>query len=358
MMEKKNNLSSEPLPLERMPRPAPIETIDFIESLGEIVIGTRMKRLSEQLFPVVDQLYAETGIAFRAHWFALFRLLMTAEHLSISEIAERLGITHVAVQKQAKELLETGLVDSRSDTEDKRKRLLFLTPAGHQAVARFSGIWTAVEYHLSEMLNDAHPDFLGLLKVMEEHAKRYFTLERIRQSISGGANCNLPTPVRIVEFRPEFRQTFYDLNKQWVEKYFGALEPEDYASLERPEDYFLREGGFIFFAEMDGKAIGTIAMRYIDSKHYEICKMAVDQRYQGLGVGRKLIHKCIQRARVNGAEHLSLYTNDSLKAAMVIYERFGFRSIPFDQSRQAFSRVNTRMALTLGHRRLDESHDV
>ena len=47
----------------------------------------------------------------------------------------------------------------------------------------------------------------------------------------------------------------------------------------------------IFFALKDGKAIGTAAMVLTKEKIFELSKMAVDSRYQGLGIGRMLINK-------------------------------------------------------------------
>ena len=49
---------------------------------------------------------------------------------------------------------------------------------------------------------------------------------------------------------------------------------------------------------------------------------------RGLGIGRRLVDRCIVRARVLAAPAISLHTADFMVAAKRLYERFGFRRVP------------------------------
>ena len=63
----------------------------------------------------------------------------------------------------------------------------------------------------------------------------------------------------IVDYRPELAADFQRLNREWIERWF-KLEPLDAAVLADPQGAILDGGGAVFFALIDGAAIGTCAL--------------------------------------------------------------------------------------------------
>ena len=146
-------------------------------------------------------------------------------------------------------------------------------------------------------------------------------------------------------FKKEYKSDFETLNLQWIKKYF-KVEEEDSRILKNPESYVIDGGGQIFFALKDGKAIGTAAMVLTKERIFELSKMAVDSRYQGLGIGRMLINKCIGFAKKQSADEIFLITNDQLLPAMELYYSSGFElDVDYDDNR--YERGNTKMKLLL-----------
>ena len=146
-------------------------------------------------------------------------------------------------------------------------------------------------------------------------------------------------------FKEEYKLDFEALNLQWIKKYFRE-EEEDRKILENPKSYVIDRGGQIFFAINDGKAIGTAAMVLVEERVFELSKMAVDPKYQGLGIGRRIVDECIKFAKYHKAQEIFLITNDKLLPALELYRSSGFElDENYDDNR--YERGNTKMKLSL-----------
>jgi len=118
---------------------------DFSRVAGGSALGARLRRLSEQIDRDATRIYAARGIRFEQRWFGPLNQIVQNGPLAIGEIAERLHITHVSVSQAARSLELAGLVASRPDVADGRRRVLYLTPKGHARVDELSPIWAAFQ---------------------------------------------------------------------------------------------------------------------------------------------------------------------------------------------------------------------
>ena len=152
--------------------------------------------------------------------------------------------------------------------------------------------------------------------------------------------------LKIVPFNKDYKPAFEFLNRAWIEEYF-IMEEEDLKTLQNPETYILEDGGEVFFAILDGEVVGTAAMIQTDKGIYELAKMAVARQFQGLGIGKKLLKRCIDFSKEREATEIFLITNDSLKPALSLYLSFGF--VLNDQNDDnRYERGNTKMNLLIG----------
>ena len=152
--------------------------------------------------------------------------------------------------------------------------------------------------------------------------------------------------LKIVPFNADYKSAFEHLNREWIEEYF-VMEEEDLKTLQNPESYVMEIGGEIFFAVLDGDVVGTAAMLQTSKGVYELAKMAVAKNLQGLGIGKKLLKRCIDFSKEKDAIEIFLITNDSLKPALNLYLSCGF--VLNDQNDDnRYERGNTKMNLILG----------
>lgn len=294
-----------------------------LTDLGELTLGSRLKKISDQLFTDVDAIYQRHGIYLSSRCFPILFLLKDNGDLGITQLADLLGQAHSSVSQMSKKLLTEGYIENKPDPNDERRRLLGLTADGIVLFEQMHDIWDDIRQSVKDMLQETDSDFMFILQKFEQLQlensleKRVIARENLRES----------ERVEIIPFEPRYRDYFKKLNVEWLEKYF-YVEEIDNQVLSNPETYILEKGGFIFFARYKGEIIGTSALIKADDDTYELTKMSVTEKYQGLKVGRKLAIRAIEEYEKSGATTLFLESNSRLKPALKLYEKLGFEHKP------------------------------
>ena len=115
------------------------------------------------LYRQTDQRLGEQGMG-RAHHRALYFIARQPD-LTISALLRTLGITKQSLGRVLGELGERGLVETRAGREDRRQRLLRLTPAGTALEAE---LFEALRERLSTAYAQAGQDAVtGFWRVLE-----------------------------------------------------------------------------------------------------------------------------------------------------------------------------------------------
>src|SRR5215218_9893141 len=87
-----------------------------------------------------DRILAEYGFG-RAHHRVLHFVDRQAG-LTIAELLDILRITKQSLNRVLKELIEKDFVESRTGTADRRQRLLYATPQGHEVAVKLANLQT------------------------------------------------------------------------------------------------------------------------------------------------------------------------------------------------------------------------
>jgi GNAT superfamily N-acetyltransferase len=90
----------------------------------------------------------------------------------------------------------------------------------------------------------------------------------------------------------------------------------------------LREGVFFFIIRDNGTLIGCGGVQFFDTDYGELKRMYIRPQFRGLGFARLMLDHLADHARSNGINVLRLETGIHQHAAITLYERAGFRSIP------------------------------
>jgi GNAT superfamily N-acetyltransferase len=150
--------------------------------------------------------------------------------------------------------------------------------------------------------------------------------------------------VQILDFEPHHAGMFRTLNEEWINRYF-VMEKADHKSLGNPQSYIIDKGGYILMASYQGEIVGTCALINDGNGVYELAKMAVTPKAQGLKIGKLLGEAAIGKAREVGASMVYLVSNRRLETALNLYRRLGFVEVPMPPS--IYERADIKMELPL-----------
>jgi putative acetyltransferase len=129
--------------------------------------------------------------------------------------------------------------------------------------------------------------------------------------------------IEIVEYHDVLKNDFRQLNVEWLDKY-NLREEADMIVLNDPQGKIMDKGGVIYVALANGEAVGTAAMVPEHDGIYELAKMAVTEQWQGRGISKLLLEKCLGWAKEKQAVKVELFSNSQLKNALGLYEKYGF----------------------------------
>jgi putative acetyltransferase len=150
--------------------------------------------------------------------------------------------------------------------------------------------------------------------------------------------------ITIIFYEDKYAADFKNLNLEWLDKY-NLTEPADLEVLDDPRGTILDRGGVIYLAKAGDEIVGTAALIREGEGEYEFAKMAVTPAWQGKGISRVLIDRCMETAREWKAKKLSLFSNSQLKTAISLYEKYGFRHVKVEHS--PFTTADVKMELEM-----------
>lgn len=132
--------------------------------------------------------------------------------------------------------------------------------------------------------------------------------------------------MELIEYDSKHKEDFIQFNKDWIVDNFGFLEDEDIKTFEKVDEE-LANGAMIYFAIEDDTALACCMAKPMENGNWEICKLASNKNRPHKGCGSAVFKAAVQWAIDHGAKRLFILSNSRLKAAIHIYEKFGFKEI-------------------------------
>jgi len=314
---------------------------DILKQLGYLAGASRFRRISEKLQQDGEKIYAQSGIVFKASWFSAYYVLAKSNTArTILEIASQIGFTHITVKNILQELDRNDLVCIEPNPKDKRSKLVSLSVKGKELQKSLEPIWLSFSDTLKEVFTLGHPDIINILNRIDTEINQF----PIHDRITGSPN----QTVRIIDYKPSLKKYFYELAGPWLLGVLaGELEEDDKFTLNNPDEAYLVEGGFLFYAKYGDKIVGCVALKRLDDDTFEFAKLFINPEYRKLGIATKLIERCISRCMENEAKQLWLQTTLSMPQAHKLYYKLGFDDKEAPPQMDVLQRTEKIMCLAL-----------
>ena len=156
---------------------------DLVREKGYLALGTRMKRLSDQLYSQVQQLIQLHDLPIQANHYPLLASLDENGPLTIGKLAHSQGTSQPGVTRIVGQLVKLGLVSARRGEHDQRQKVVELTDSGQVIVEQGRRIiWPQIVQCLSDIMDNQQGNFLEQLTHLEDALAEQTFLQRVKQS--------------------------------------------------------------------------------------------------------------------------------------------------------------------------------
>jgi DNA-binding MarR family transcriptional regulator/GNAT superfamily N-acetyltransferase len=222
-----------------------------------------------------------------------------------------------------------GWVKSRASPQHGRRKLLALTASGMKLFRRLNeGTQAQIESLIAPLAGAARRRLSsGLRQVQDALQPNPASGSEVRLRALRAGDLGLIAHRQAVLYQREYGWdwTFEGLLCRIVGEFAANFDPA-------------REDAWV--AELRGEIIGSVFLVKETGRTAKLRLLYVEPAARGLGVGTRLVHQCIARARQLGYESMVLWTHDVLAAARHIYEAAGF-TLQQQEQRHSFGKSVT-----------------
>jgi DNA-binding MarR family transcriptional regulator len=156
---------------------------DAVADLGYLALGTRLKRLAEQLQAGVAEVLVERGEAVQPGQLPLLVAVAGSDGLTIAQLVKAIGVSQPAISRMLGSLERDNLVRFETDPDDARVRRVSLTPRSRRLLDGLrTTIFPSVAAAAAELCVGL--DLLTRLSTIEARNRELSFADRIRKAVA------------------------------------------------------------------------------------------------------------------------------------------------------------------------------
>lgn len=159
--------------------------MNLYQSLGYLVLGSRLRRMSETFLAEINRIYQNEGIDFDASWFPVFYLLSKNDSLSIKELSEQTEVSHPAASQLITNLKNRKLVETKVCEDDGRRQLVQFTAMGRNLLQQILPVWDAITNSMQELseTDAAIAEVLPAITALENKFRDYNLADKVSNKL-------------------------------------------------------------------------------------------------------------------------------------------------------------------------------
>lgn len=250
------------------------------------------------------------------HWHTLIEVAKKPG-ITISELGRLLLLSISTISRIVKFLTKNGYVEVK-EGEDRREKSLFLTKEGLQEIQKIDAVSDAKIIGAFEFLTD-----LEIGQIINGITRYGAALEKSRQMRDSVKIVTLSTSRTL---RKQIVKMISDIQKK---EFLIPITPEINAGILKAENeyYYYNSYNFWYAVNEEGKILGSIGLKRVNSRIGQVKKMFVIKEYRSKGVAQKLMNTLLKAAVKHQFKELLLGTTEKFHAAHKFYAKCGFTPI-------------------------------
>lgn len=232
-----------------------------------------------------------------------------AGHGSVLELRRHLGLDSGYLSRLLRELERDGLVETRPDADDGRRRTVELTSLGRAA-------WDDLDRRSDELACRIVAPLTE--RQRDELATALATADRLLRAAT----------VTFDVVDPEDPDALASLRAYFDEldvRFAGGFDPGDTLTADAPSMRSPR--GTFVVAHSDDEPVACGGVVRVDEATGEIKRMWVHPDWRGVGLGRRMLNELETHVARLGCSRVVLDTNAVLTEAITMYERAGYTAV-------------------------------
>ena len=240
------------------------------------------------------------------------------DNCTSKKLIEKLSIDPGYLSRMIKRFEKYGLTYRVQSREDGRLYYLYLTEDGREALLKLNEMSDIQIYNMINELQEQ--DKKRLVGSMEE-------IENVvlEESISSEEKINIRCELKPgdIGYLIYMHGWIYAKECGYNHVFEGYVCKTFYEFFES----YNSEKDRIWFAEVDGKIIGAVAIIGRTAKKAQLRWFILHPEFRGKGIGNKLLSEALNYCKEKGYQNVFLETTEDQEKAIGMYKRVGFRKV-------------------------------
>ncbi len=302
-------------------------TRDLIAESGYLFLGSRLKRLAEQMQEDVNQVSQRAGVELPPGKYPLLAILSENGPQTVGELARATGSSQPVTTRSIGKLIEMELVQADKSEADGRNRIVSLTGAGEQLIRRSrETLWPQVEAAVRQVVDGLSGPLLDQLGAIERALAERPLAERAASIAASelvrAKDADIPDIVKLMNraFRGSGTSAGWSTETHFIT---GDRTTE---RLLRAEVAAKPEASLLTWRDGRGGGLrGCVWLEPVGGDMWYLGSLAVAPEQQKGGLGRTLLFSAEQWVRERGGKRIRLIVVNVRKALIQWYVRRGYR---------------------------------
>jgi DNA-binding MarR family transcriptional regulator/ribosomal protein S18 acetylase RimI-like enzyme len=314
---------------------------DVIQARQHLFLGSRLKRLAEQMQGDVTLVAQRAGLAIQPGQYPLLAALDGYGPQTVGELARSLGISQPAITKTVERLADAGLIEADRSAADRRQKIVSLSAAGRRMLELSKReVWPFVEAAVQEATEGLSGPLLEQVAELEARlADRPLSSRAMAAAgprLVAATDADVPSIVALMNLA--YRSVGSDA---------GWTTEADYLHGDRTNEAMLRQDMagnpaatmLLWRRPSDGTPLGCVWLEPEGEGVWYLGSLSIDPREQNSGLGRQLLTAAENWVRSAGGREIRMTVVNIRDTLLAWYARRGYtptsatEPFPYDDNR-------------------------